>query len=219
MGCICTGLGRRPAQVSGNCCSIPTRVAPLVKALLALYVIPHLMPFFFFSPRKVVALSWLCVMTKGLLKVCCRLSELKPKALGLHVLREHPQGCWQSTAPAAALQLPTPTKRSPHPQPAMPRGDSWPLTGVRNCGSVMLQVLLSNSRMTLQWHHAGLHQCWLVREGWGMENSSPACKEERSFWLFCWLLIPFWAGRSYTEDSLLGEHCGAPGAGWARPCL
>lgn len=174
---------------------------------------------FFFSPRKVVALSWLCVMTKGLLKVCRRLSELKPKALGLHVLREHPQGCWQSTAPAAALQLPTPTKRSPHPQPAMPRGDSWPLREVRNCGSVMLQVLLSNSRMTLQWHHAGLHQCWLVREGWGMENSSPACKEERSFWLFCWLLIPFWAGRSYTEDSLLGEHCGAPGAGWARPCL
>lgn len=76
MGCICTGLGRLPAQVSGNRCSIPTRVAPLVKALLELYPPPQA---FFFSPRKVVALSWLCAMTKGLLKVSCHLSELKQR--------------------------------------------------------------------------------------------------------------------------------------------
>lgn len=37
-------------------------------------------------------------MTKSLLKVCCRLLELKPKAPGVYLLGEHPLGCRWKTA-------------------------------------------------------------------------------------------------------------------------
>ena len=126
--CICTRLGRQPAKVSENFCSHPNPPRLLWWKDSLFIKSPACFSFVFFCcPKKFAALSWLHEMTKSLLKVCCRLSELKPKAPGVYLLVEHPLGCRWKTARSAVSQPLRSTKSYTHPQSA-PRARVWPVT-------------------------------------------------------------------------------------------
>lgn len=150
-------------------------------------------------------------MTKSLLTVCCRLSELKPKAPGVYLLGEHPLGCQWKTALSAVLQPLRSTESYIHPQsalgarvrPVMLPGRLVAIEGAQNCVSAMPLVPLCHSGtmpqgLARRWPPAelGLPRCEQVGESFGCKL--PVCKKKKGFGYFCWLLTFFQTEGGHT---------------------